>query len=102
MPAHLAWPLRLDGSNSFAVLEQDSPAELAQSVQIVLLSTPGERPDEPDFGLDEPAFSHVDAGAIIAAITRWEPRADPDIVIGQVAAGLVKVRVDVKLDGNAA
>jgi phage baseplate assembly protein W len=101
MASHLAWPLRLAPDGSLATLEQDSPEEISQSVELVLLTTPGERVDAPDFGLEDPAFRDVSAGEIVAAITRWEPRADAAVVVSDVQTGRRTVRVDAQAAGGS-
>lgn len=78
MPAeHFLLPFQLGVTGSPATLEQDSTAEIGQSVR-VLLSTPvGTRVEQFDYGIPDVTFADPrhDAAVVAAAITRWEPRA---------------------------
>lgn len=85
-----AFPLRLDSTGAFALSQGDD--DVAESIRLILGTSPGERPMRPEFGcpIHELIFDTVDAalagrvGALVdAALTRWEPRID---VLG-VAAG---------------
>lgn len=76
---HLALPLRLDGG-SFAVVEQDTLADIIQCARVVLTTPEGFREELPEFGLRDPVFGlgGVDHGLVDAALAEWEPRADMD------------------------
>lgn len=73
---HLRVPLRLDGGR-LAVVEQDSPEEVAQCVRTLLTTPPGFRMTEPEYGT--PDQSYADGGAdpdvLLEAVEQWEPRA---------------------------
>lgn len=73
----LAYPFRVVNGRT-QVVEQDSDAELAQSVYVLLATEPGERAEEPSYGLADLAFTPTDADedleAIRAAVAEWEPR----------------------------
>lgn len=87
MPTHLAVPFRLDPRGQAATLKQDSPAEVAQSVRILLDTRPGERLMVPDYGVDDLTFvDAIDDGWVADAVQTWEPRATVDIVVGQISA----------------
>lgn len=77
----LAWPLRLAPDGSFATVPQDSPADIGQSVTLLLSSRVGERPDEPDYGTTDPTFHQLDTAEIETAAAQWEPRVDPTVVL---------------------
>lgn len=77
MPLRLSLPLRVASDGALVALEQDSPAEVAQSVALLLSTRPGERRSVPDYGSDDPLFAGVSAEDVAAAIETWEDRADP-------------------------
>lgn len=80
MPAdipRLAWPLRVDPlTGSFAVVEQDSDEDIAQCLKAIALTTPGERPDVPDMGVEDLTFGEqpLDLDQIRDTFNRHEPR----------------------------
>jgi hypothetical protein len=47
---HLSVPFHLSGSGRFAVVEQDSDAELIQCVAVCLATPEGSRAEVPDYG----------------------------------------------------
>lgn len=73
---HFAYPFRLRGNGSVRTVEQDTIDEIAQCVEILLLTERGTRPEVPAYGIEslpfEVEFNHA---AILAQIVRWEPRA---------------------------
>lgn len=87
---HMQWPFRMGGVNSsgIAFVEQDSPEEIEQCVALVLVTRPGDFPDEPTLGLIEPAFRQggVSQADIEAAVHRWEPRAQINFTSDELVA----------------
>lgn len=84
---HLAWPPRFALNGHLAANEQDSIEDIETCVVVSLLTPPGWRADEPQFG-SRPEFPllPLNTGALAAAITRDEPRAGiilTDDVIGR-------------------
>jgi len=78
-----AFPLRLDSTGAFAL--SAGADDVAESIRLILGTSPGERPMRPEFGcpIHELVFDTVDAslagrvGSLVeAALTRWEPRID--------------------------
>lgn len=59
------------------LVEQDSLAEIAQCVEIILRTPRGHRLDLPDFGVPDQAFREngADLVALRAAVEQYEPRA---------------------------
>lgn len=75
MAATLRLPLEVSATGSLRTLDQDTPAELAQSVRTLLSTVIGERGAIPEYGLvDQLGAVTVDASEIVHAITEWEPR----------------------------
>ncbi|XBB66872.1 GPW/gp25 family protein [Nocardioides sp. WV_118_6] len=75
MPDHLAFPLAVT-RQGLATVEQDSDADLVQSVALLLNTRPGERRSLPDYGLPDPVFGHLAHSDVVAVVGQWEPRAD--------------------------
>lgn len=92
MSRHLSAPLRLSG-RSFATLMQDSPAEVGQSVALLVSTRPGERRSVPGYGTPDPLFGGVDVAAVQAAVSVWETRADPAEVDVRTVGTAQDVRV---------
>ena len=83
MPAlipHFALPLRVAGDGRFAVVEQDSPDDVAQCVAVVLATPVGSRAEIPEFGAPRFDFDVPDPADVIEAVKEWEPRADVDLL----------------------
>jgi hypothetical protein len=74
---HLALPLTVAADGTLASVTQDSPAEVSQSVALLLATRPGERRSVPGYGLPDPLFSGIDLDQVAAVIEEWEDRADP-------------------------
>lgn len=75
MPEHLAFPITVT-RQGLATVEQDSDADLVQSVALLLNTRPGERRSVPDYGLPDPVFGHLSHSDVVAVVGEWEPRAD--------------------------
>lgn len=73
---HFDLPFRISGS-SFAVVDQDTDADVRNCIIAALLTHIGWRPEVPDFGSAELVFQNqpLDLVAISNAIIRHEPRA---------------------------
>ncbi|MBF6218200.1 GPW/gp25 family protein [Nocardia abscessus] len=81
------FPMRTDHTGAIALVTADQ--EIKESIRLILGTSPGERPMRPEFGcaIHEFAFAPADAataGQIVyevrAALERWEPRIDLDVV----------------------
>lgn len=90
----LALPFRLLPSGNFATVEEDSVADVAQSVRVLLLTTPGERLTDPDLGTPDPVFVGLDAEEVAAVVAEQEERASVQIVSDQLG-DVQRVRVTV-------
>lgn len=96
---HIKLPFQLAGS-VVAVVEQDSPEEIEQNVEVILRYPLGFRPELPDFGVRDLTFAegHPDLNEIQTAIALWEPRADallesqPDLLDSLVAHVHIELR----------
>lgn len=92
MPKHLAFPIRVSAAGSLTALEQDSEQEIAQSVALLVATTPGERRSVPEYGMPDPVFGGVSQEDVSDVIAEWEDRADPAFV-EQLADDVVNQRV---------
>lgn len=80
MARHLAFPFAVGADGGLATLEQDSPAEVTQSVALLLSTEPGERSAEPEYGYPSPLGRGVDPVEVAEVIGEHEDRADPALV----------------------
>jgi phage baseplate assembly protein W len=87
MPLRLSLPLQVAADGALAAVEQDTPAEVAQSVALLLSTRPGERRSVPDYGSDDPMFSGLTTEDVYAAVEMWEDRADP-VTVEFIASGI--------------
>lgn len=73
---HFDLPFRLAGT-SFAVVEQDTPADVANCVEAIIRTPNGFRDDSPDFGMDDLVFTNlpINIDRLTTQITQQEPRA---------------------------
>lgn len=76
MVPHFLFPFQLNG-DAFAVVEQDTPQEVQQCVEILLLTPVDSRLVLPDYGTPETLYTQlpVNVPAILAKLNNWEPRA---------------------------
>lgn len=83
---HIDWPIRVTGT-SYAFCEQDTSQELAANVAVLCSFQRGTRIEQPDFGITDPTFSQqpVDTSEIERQVGVYEPRAELDITVSQVA-----------------
>lgn len=95
---HLAVPLTLARDGSFATVDDGSADDITQNVRAVLLTEPGSRITDPDYGVSL-HFSR-DLDGIADAVRTFEPRASTVAV--QVAvdqAGQTDITVTTGGDG---
>lgn len=86
MPLRLSMPLQVAADGALQAVEQDSPAEIAQSVALLLATRPGERRSVPEYGSDDPLYTGLSPEDVNAAVEMWEDRADP-VLVEIVASG---------------
>lgn len=94
---HLALPLRLDSTGRLAVVAQNSPEDVAQSVGVLVATRPFERVAVPGYGTPDPQADGPNLTATRAAVEHWEPRAGTvDLTLTVDGA---TVTVDVSVEG---
>lgn len=73
---HFDLPFRLNGK-SFGVVEQDTPADIANCVECIIRTPAGFREDSPDFGLEDLVFTNqpINTDRLTSQIVQQEPRA---------------------------
>ena len=106
----LAFPLRLSDRDRLSMV--DSETEIRQSIQIIIMTVPGERVMRPEFGCEihnlifHPAnwqTAHEAERYVRDALLRWEPRIDVDSVIvtpGGDRAGELLIEIEYRLKGQ--
>lgn len=88
MSTHLALPLRVAAGGALAAYATGSPAEVGQSVALLLATRVGERRSEPLYGsTDGGLFGPQPAAQLdVGAVIRWEPRATDAVLDVTVTA----------------
>ncbi len=106
----LAFPLQVDPRGAVALTQGEE--DVAQAIQLILSTAPGERPTRPEFGcgVHELVFDTVDAGmvgkvdaAIRAALGRWEPRIEVteiDFDLSRVDDGRLEITIGYRVRGT--
>lgn len=99
---HLAFPLRLTDSGSFAVVEQDTIDDVRQCVHVLLRTPLGVRPLAPEIGVEDPTFeTGIDGDVLAATLEEQEPRASVTVVAAPVdPSGEQQLEVRVALAGE--
>lgn len=102
----LAFPARIVGGK-FAVVEQDTAAEIEGNVQVIALTRPGDRLERPEFGIDDLTFTRAGSGMfdkLTEQIVSQEPRAEfvRDIDAESLKTNMptVRVRMEDAADGT--
>lgn len=74
--SHLAYPFKIANGRT-AVVDQGSPAEVAQCVYAILATQPGDREENPAFGFESQLFRQggVDLDELRRVVEEREPRA---------------------------
>ncbi len=94
----ISFPFRLDATGRKAVVvEQDFDDEIIDCVWVLLSTSPGERLDEPSYGLPDQAFSENGANLqqVNAIVREWEPRAQTAISRVDLSDLTDRVRINV-------
>lgn len=82
---HLRIPMRVISDGTFETNGQNSLDDLAQCVQVLMLTEIGDRIEVPAYGVAPMLFSTVRPNLVEDAIHRWEPRASVAVsaIIGE-------------------
>ena len=103
----IAYPMRVSATGGIALVSNDE--EIAESMRLILGTSPGERPMRPDFGcsIHDHVFAPADTSTIgmIAfevrrALGRWEPRIDVldvAVVPDATSDGRVHIEIDYRV-----
>lgn len=78
---HFAYPFQRGADGKVGVTEQDTTAHVDSCCQLIVRCPVGFRQERPEFGWPFPEFQTIpiDTGPLVEALTRFEPRAEPDI-----------------------
>lgn len=105
-----SFPLRVDRTGGIALVSH--VREIEESIQLILATTPGERPMRPDFGcaVHDYVFAPADAAtagdiayAVRIALDRWEPRIDldgVDVRFDQADEGVLLIDIRYSIRGT--
>lgn len=105
-----AFPLRVDPTGKVALVS--GTVEIEESIRLILMTAPGERPMRPEFGcaVHDYVFAPADAStagdiayAVRVALNRWEPRVDLGNVVVRFDAvdrGVLYVDVEYSVRGT--
>ena len=105
-----AFPLDTDPTGAFALAA--GGVDIAQAIEIILRTSPGERPMRPEFGcrINDHVFAPATAATASAiardvriALEDWEPRIDVDEIavnFGDVDTGVLYVDVRYRIHGR--
>jgi phage baseplate assembly protein W len=105
--AHLRWPFRLTSGAEPALqlVEQDTLADVRQSVQLLMVTAPGSRPLAPEVGIEDYVFTSdgIDPELLAARLEEFEDRARVTVtVVPADGSGHRVVQVHVALADDAA
>jgi phage baseplate assembly protein W len=82
---------------SAAMTEQDTVDEIADCIEALVLTRPGERMELPQYGLDDPTFVGLNKDDLMTAIERWETRATVAVEEGwDFDEFIQKIRLEVR------
>jgi phage baseplate assembly protein W len=95
---HLSLPLTII-NGSYVTTQQDTDLEAAHCVQVITSFERGMRPEDPDFGIADPAFEiqPIDVDDIYEAIASYEPRVETDITTIDQPDGATVVNIRVTM-----
>jgi uncharacterized protein len=103
----VAFPLRVDAGGAIALVNDDE--DIREAVELILGTSPGERPMRPQFGcaVHDYVFETVDAytvgrleRAVRIALDRWEPRIEVlaiEIDVSQAGRGELPIEITYRL-----
>lgn len=95
MAGTLTLPLSVARDGGLAQLEQGTGPDIAQSLGVLLATTPGERGALPTYGLPNGLGSGLSVDDVVVAASTWEDRATPadvEIIARDLFAQDVNVR----------
>ncbi|MFI6294782.1 GPW/gp25 family protein [Nonomuraea sp. NPDC050790] len=105
-----AFPVSVDRTGSIELAT--SEREIAQSIHLILGTSPGERPMRPEFGcaIHDLVFAPANAGTaglisheVRQALERWEPRIvlqDVQVGFGRVDEGILLIDIRYAIRGD--
>jgi len=79
--AHLGASVLLTPDGSFAFLQQDSIAEIVQSVEMICGTVVNDRTVVPTFGIPDQAFTQPSKTEIVSAVSKWQSRATVNVAV---------------------
>jgi hypothetical protein len=70
----LSFPFRLTPTGSVATVERGSDAEIEEAIAVLVLTTIGERPMRPGFGVPDAAFGGLYVGDVQVGLDEHGPK----------------------------
>lgn len=94
---HLAIPFRLNAEGTARTVAQDSVDDITQCVEVLCATPTGSRLELPSYGIPDHTFGQgaPPVQPIVAAVNRWEPRAQVAVTSGPGPQAAVNVAVSV-------
>lgn len=74
MAGVLSFPFRLDPTGHAATVQPGSDVEVDEALAVLMLTTLGERPMAPRFGIPDPGFAGLAASDLQVGIDQFGPR----------------------------
>lgn len=105
-----AFPMKIDRTGSIELVRAER--EIAESIHLILGTSPGERPMRPEFGcaIHDLVFAPANAGTaglisyeVRHALERWEPRIDlhdVQVGFGRVDEGILLIDIRYTIRGD--
>jgi hypothetical protein len=70
----LSFPFRLTPTGAVATVERGSDAEIEEAIAVLVLTTIGERPMRPTFGVPDPGFAGLYVGDVQVGLDAHGPQ----------------------------
>lgn len=90
---HFLIPFAISSEGSVETIEQNTAAEIVQSVANLVGTRPGTRLMVPTYGITDPTFAGFDQVALQLGVAKWEKRAAVSVVATPANEEMVVVSV---------
>lgn len=69
----ISYPFRLGPAGYVVVKPDDSDEYLAEELGVLILTQPGERPQVPSYGVNDPTFGEIDPNEMLLKVNAFGP-----------------------------